>query len=264
MISKVMVFVALPLLASAQAALTSWTRSSDPGSGLVAREIALTRNDTTREAIAALHAVTKTQKISVDQASQSITVEANAREAGLAEWLIGELDKPGPAPYGHGYIMPNDSDDVTVVVGDLRVGAVSAGAPRAVTPADLQEIVNTIRVLGEVARAEVYAPTNALVWRGKVWQSDFAIWLLRALASPPAVNWTAPVSYRIEKTSPSVRIFYFGPETTVQGLKETVNSVRSKAPVQRVVVLNADRAIALRGTDVEAAAAERLVAAARR
>ena len=93
---KVALFLALPALASSQAALTSWTHSADPGSGMVAREIVVTRSDWLKEAVAAIHAVAKTQKISSDQANQSVTVEGNAREAGLAEWLIGELDNPAP------------------------------------------------------------------------------------------------------------------------------------------------------------------------
>jgi hypothetical protein len=232
---------------------------------MVARDIVLARNDRVREAVAALHTITKTQKISSDQANQSITVEGNGREAGLAEWLVGELDNPKPGSYGHGYIMPHDSDDVTLVIGDLRLGAPSsAGAARIATPPDLQEIVNAIRVVGDIPRTTVYAPTSVLVWRGRVWQNDFALWLLRELASPPAVNWTAPISHRLDQASPSVRIFYFAPETTVQELGQIGNAIRQKAPVQRVVAIKAARAIVLRGTEIEAAAAERIVAATRR
>ncbi len=232
---------------------------------MTARDIQLTRNDRMREAVAAIHAIAKTQKISSDQANQSVTVEASAREAGLAEWLIGELDKPTPGPGGHGYIMPTDVDDVTVVIGDVHVGApISSAAAHVATPTDLQELVNAIRVLGDMPKAEAYAPTNALVWRGKVWQSDFALWLLRELASPPAANWTVPVSYHLDKTSPSVRIFYFAAETNVQELRQLVSTIRSKAPAQKGVVIGAERAIVLRGTDIEVATAERIVAASRR
>jgi len=262
--SKVALFLALPALASSQAALTSWTRSADPGSGMVARDIVVTRSDWLKEAAAAIHALTKTQKISSDRTNLSITVEGNAREAGLAEWLVGELDNPSPGPYGHGYIMPQDADDVTLVIGGVRVGApIPAGAARAATLAELQEMGNAIRVLCDIARTEVYPPTSALAWRGKGWQNDFALWLLRELESPPAVNWTAPISYRLSQTSPSVRIFFFAPETTIEELRQIVNAIRSKA-AQRVVVISAERAIALRGTDIEAAAAERIVAAAMR
>jgi hypothetical protein len=231
---------------------------------MAARDIVLASNDRMREAIAAIHAIVKTQKISSDQANQSITVEGSAREAGLAEWLVGELDNPNQSPYGHGYMMPHDSDDVTLVIGDLRVGApISAGAARTPTPPDLQEIVNAIRLLGDTPRTTVYAPTSVLIWRGKVWQNDFALWLLRELASPPAANWTAPISHRLDQVSSSVRMFYFAPETSVQALGQIVNTIRTKARVQRVVAINAERAIVLRGTDIEAAAAERIVAAAR-
>jgi hypothetical protein len=231
---------------------------------MVARDIVLARNDRMREAVAAVHAIAKTQNISSDQTSHLVTIEGSAREAGLAEWLIGELDKPNPAASGHGYVMPHDSDDVTVVVGDLRVGGpISAGGAHLATLPDLQEIVNAIRVLGDIPRTTVYAPSNVLVWRGKVWQNDFALWLLQELGSFPAANWTAPISLRLDKMSSNVRVFYFAPATTTQDLGEVVSTIRSKARAQRVVAINVERVIAMRGSDIEADAAERIVAAAR-
>ena len=232
---------------------------------MVARDIAFAKKERIRDAVAALHTIAKTEKISSDSASQAITIEGSAREAGLAEWLIGELDNPTPSPSGHGYVMPQDQDDVTLVVGDVRLGALaSAGAARTATPQDLHELVNAIHVLGDIPRTTVYPPTNVMVWRGKVWQNDCALWLLQELASPPAANWTAPISHRLDQALPSVRIFYFAPETSVQDLGQMLNTIRVKAPVQRVVAINAERAIVLRGTDIQAGAAERIVAAARR
>jgi hypothetical protein len=231
---------------------------------MVARDIALASKDRMREAVAVLHAIAKTEKISSDQASQSITIEGSAREAGLAEWLMGELDKPDLGPYGHGYIMPHDADDVTLVIGGLSVAPIQAGAAQIATPPELQEIAGAIRVLGDVTRTAVYAPASVLAWRGRVWQNDFALWLLRELASPPAVNWTEPISHRLDQASPSVRIFYFGPGTRVSELGQIASSVRLKTHVQRVAAIKAARAIILRGTDIEAAAAELVVAAARR
>jgi hypothetical protein len=231
---------------------------------MVARDIAVAQSENMRDAAGALHAIVKTQKISPDEAARSITVEGNGREAGLAEWLIGELDSSTAAPTGHGYIMPHDKDDVTVVIGGFRLGAVSAGASRVATAADLQEVANAIRVLGDIPRTTVYAPSSVLVWRGKVWQSDFATWLLGELANPPAANWTAPVSHRLNQVSPNVRIFYFPPEPTAAELGPIVNSIRQKASAPKVVAINADRAIVVRGSDIETTAAEQIVAAARR
>lgn len=229
----------------------------------MAREVTLTRGENMKEAVATARAVVKTQKMSVDAASKSVTVEGSGREAGLAEWLLGELDNAAPSPQGHGYMMPNDNDDVTMVIGGLPAGEAPAGVPRAANLADLQEIAGAIRLLTELPKAEVYAPTGALVWRGKAWQNDFALWLLRDLASPPVANSTVPLSYRLEKTSPSARIFYFPADTTPQKLRQIVSALRSKSPTERVVAINASRSIALRGTDVEAAAAAQIIEAAR-
>jgi hypothetical protein len=230
---------------------------------MTAREVTLTRGESMKEAVAALRAVVKTQKVSIDQAGKSVTVEGTAREAGLGEWLLGELDSASPSPQGHGYMMPNDNDDVTMVICGLPAGDAPAGAPRAMNLADLQEIATAIRLLSELPKAEVYAPTNALVWRGKAWQNDFALWLLRDLASPPVANSTVPLSYHLEKTSPSARIFYFPSDTTPQKLRQIVSALRSKSPTERVVAINATRSIALRGTDVEAAAAAQIIEANR-
>ena len=263
MTSKVALLLALPALASSQASLASWTRNSDPGGGLAARDIVLPQGESMRETVAALRTIVKTQRISSDQKSQSITVEGSARELDLAEWLVGELGNPHPSPNGRGYIMPQDSDDLTLVIGEVQVGAqVSAGTARVATPQDLNELANAIHVLADAPRTTAYAPSSVLVWRGKVWQNDFVLWLLHELASPPKVISTAPISHVIEQPSRSVRIFYFAPETTVQNLGQTVSTVRLKTRVQRVVAIDADRAIVLRGTDPEAAAAEQIISAA--
>jgi hypothetical protein len=256
--SRLALFLALPALACSQAALTSWTRSSDPGSGMVARDISPVKKDGMRDAVAALHAIAKTDKISSDPANQSITVQGSAREAGLAEWLAGQLDNPDTGPYGHGYIMPSDSDDVILAIGGLHLDAA-----RMATSADLQEMVNAIRVLADISRTAVYPPTGIVIWRGRVWQNDLALWLLRELGSPPTANWSTPVAHRIDQASPSVRIFYFAPQTSPQELGQIGSTIRQKAPVQRVVALKAARAILVRGTEIEATAAERIVAAAR-
>jgi len=264
MTSRAVLFLALPAFAWSQSALASWTRSSDPGGGMAAQDIAFAGNDSMREAIAAVHAIVKTQKISPDQASQSITVEGSAREVALAEWLLGELGNPHPSPDGHGYVMPQDNDDVTLVIGEFKVGMpISAGPARVATAQDLKEIANVIHVVGDIPRTTVYAPTGVLVWRGKVWQDDFALWMLHELASPPAANWTAPISHLLEQPSRSVRIFYFAPETSVQDLGQIANTVRQKARLQRVVAVDAERAIVLRGTDIEAATAGQIIASAR-
>ena len=264
MTSHFALLLALPSLAWPQAALASWTRSSDPGSGMAAREIAFAQTETMREAVAALRAIVKTQKVSSDQAGQSVTVEGNAREVGLAEWLMGEFGNPHPSRTGRGYIMPQDSDDVTLVIGEVQVGSpISAGPPRTAAPPDLTQLANAIHVLADIPRTTVYTPTSVLVWRGKVWQNDFVLWLLGELASPPAANWATPVSNVLEQPSRNVRIFYFAPETNVQSLGQIVNSVRMKARVQRIAAIEAERAIVMRGTDAEAAAAEQIIAAAR-
>ncbi|HUB81732.1 MAG TPA: hypothetical protein VMB03_23195 [Bryobacteraceae bacterium] len=263
MTSKVALFLALPALTWSQSVLASWTRNSDPGSGMSAREIAFSGSDM-RDAVAAVHAIVKTQKISPDQANQSITVEGNAREVALAEWLLGELGAPQANPNGRGFIMPQDSDDVTLAIGSIQVGMpISAGPPHVATLQDLKDLANAIHVVADIPRTTVYAPTGVLVWRGKVWQNDFVLWLLRQLATPPSVNWTAPISHQLEQASRSVRVFYFAAETSVQDLGEIVSTVRQKARLQRVVALDAERAIVVRGTDIEAAAAGQVITAAR-
>ena len=228
----------------------------------MAQDIALTEADHIHDVVAAIKAIAKTSKISPNPADKSITVEANSREAGLAQWLVGELDHPGADPGGYGYAMPHDKDDVTLVLAGIRLP--SGVASHVATTAELQDVVGAIRLLSEMARTEIYAPANAVIWRGKVWQSDLALWLFRQLETRPAGNWGAPFSYRINQPSPSVRVFCFSPDTAVEDLRQMVSAIRSGTRIQRVELIGAERAIALRGTDTEAAAAERIVASAKR
>ena|SRR2546428_7012439 len=99
---------------------------------------------------------------------------------------------------------------VSVIVGQIAHGAsfeeipegigtpISVGAAQDAAPQDLDEIAGAVRSLCDLQRVIAYAPQSALVWRGKAWQTDFALWFLREIADSPAVNWIEPTSFRLD------------------------------------------------------------------
>jgi hypothetical protein len=218
-------------------------------------------------------------QLSSDQPRQTITAEGASKELGLAAWLVNEFDRSMPShdsmSLGHEYMIPDNTDDLTVVLRDIRIGmpVSSTEAARDAAPQDVDEIAGAFRSLCDLQRVIAYTPQGALVWRGTAWQTRLALSLLEAIANPPGVNWTEPTSFTLDeiiapktldKDIPSeVRIFYFPPNVTAQKLGAIANAIRSGVHTQRVNAFIAVRAIVLRGTDEQAADAERIVEEAR-
>lgn len=91
--------------------------------------------------------------------------------------------------------MPNNIDDVIVVLPNIRVGSpIASSAAHRVTPEDLDEIVKAAQVLGQLERVSACPSVSSLVWRGTAGEKQFVLWLLRQFADPPATNWIEPIS----------------------------------------------------------------------
>jgi hypothetical protein len=253
------------LVASAQVT-ASGTRSSDPGTERAEGNVRVERPKMIPTLIEAIRKIVATDSVA-EQDGNTIRFVGNTREAGLAEWLASELTDPIPSPVavGHEYIMPNDDNDVILVIRDIHVGApASINAPHLARLEELQEVTKALRILCDLRVAE-FSPTHALIWRGAPRQSQFAGFLLGEFGNPPASDWQEPTSYELESVSQSaVRLFYFPQTFRSEELEKLANAVRAKTRTDRVAALSCVRAIVLRGTDKQAATAQKLVDKTRR
>jgi hypothetical protein len=105
-----------------------------------------------------------------------------------------------------------------------------------------------------------YNAQRTLALRGTADQIRLAEWLCHGVDKP--VGGQAPpqpVEYRLPGGNEVVRVFYLTQTASPQRLQEIVNTVRTTTKLQRVFPCGTQKALAVRGTDNQIAAAERLV-----
>ncbi|MBZ5622967.1 MAG: hypothetical protein LAQ69_30170 [Acidobacteriia bacterium] len=254
--AKAVAFAVTALFASVASGQTSTPQSVD-------RVFHFTNTQTPqgfKEVASLIRTIASIPQGSVDNEQRTLTVHGTADQVALAEWLFTDLDKPAdgqpPAHYSstQDYRVPGGTDDVARVFYLAHTG----------TPRGMQEIVNGIRSILEIQRIVVCNGPRAVALRGTAEQVAGAEWLINGLDRPadaqPQSQGPAKVEYRLsDARNPAARVFYLKHTATSQGSQEIVNAIRSILEIQRVVALNGPRALALRGTTEQVAAADWLI-----
>jgi len=134
------------------------------------------------------------------------------------------------------------------------------------TPQSIQEFVNIMRTMAEVSQVTTDIAARTMTLGGTANQLGLVGWLLPQLdrSAPPAPQASpspSTLEYQLAGTRDGgvARVFYTSHVGTPQALQEMVNSLRSITELQRVVAYNNLKAIILRGTAEQIAAAEWLI-----
>lgn len=217
-----------------------------------------------QEMVNSFRVIAGISQASVDPGMRVATVQGSAGQVAVVEWLFNTLedDKPGAAMQE--YVLPDSDNDVVRVFRPSNVG----------TPQQSQEMINCLRSLGEIEKITAFWRTKAVIVRGRVWQAQVAGWLVNALDSPApgqsSAACTIPGSDPNGERAPllgdpgAVRVLYLGSTTTIPALQETLAQVRKETHIPRTVAYTAQRAIAIRGTQVQVARAEQVASSARK
>jgi len=117
------------------------------------------------------------------------------------------------------------------------------------SPQQRQEILNAIRIIGEIQRSTTDDAAGALVVRGTPAQVELAAWVFgeldRAPGQPAA---TAVESYHYSgEAAPEARAFFLAHFAAPQPIQELVNTLRSVAELNRVVAYMSNSAVLVRG-----------------
>lgn len=197
------------------------------------------------------------QTVSGDPANNSLTVTGTAQQIEIANWLLGELDRPAtepvPANSGeHQYRIQGDRGDIARI---FYLGF-------AVSLQDQQQIMMLVRTMEDIRRAFCYSPRRALAMRGTEQQFHLATWLIDELARPAGAEAASPDSprqYQIADGTELVRLFFLKPPQTPKQLQEKLNAVHAQANVSRIFYRTSPPVIAVRGTPAQIHLAEQAI-----
>jgi hypothetical protein len=203
-----------------------------------------------------MRSIAEIRDTSVDMVAGTMTVRGTTAQLGLAQWLFTELDQaPGAAVRGmQQYQIPGNS------VPYVRIFFLA----NTTSPRAMQEIVNTLRSIGEIQRITGYTANAPIVLRGSYDQAELAAWLVPLLDLSGGVQpATAPLEHHYNDTTrfpaTAVRVFRLGHATTPLAMQEMVNAVRSIAEIQRATAHASIATIVLRGTPEQIALAAWMV-----
>ena len=203
-----------------------------------------------QEIINTVRGIADIAQITPDDAQNSITVRGTAGQLDLAGWLVSELDQAQPAP-----AHAASHDYLAGARGFTAVRIFCLG--RQESPRYLQELVNTLRIAGDIQRVFPQMATASIAIRATPEQAMLAEWVVaQAARSQEAVAQRLPVAaYDMAgDANPAVRTIRLAHLTPPREVQETVNAIRGIADVQRIVPLSAT--IFLRSTPEGAALAQ--------
>jgi len=128
------------------------------------------------------------------------------------------------------------------------------------TSRNVAELVNVIRSVVELPRIAQLSNPKAFFVRGDAETVALADWLTNQLDSATAAPAGAAPEYPVAgRPGEVVRLVYLSGAVDRNALAALINNVRTASPVQRIGWYTQSRALAMRGTADQLAAAERVI-----
>lgn len=200
-----------------------------------------------QEMASTTRAIAEIRRALTYNAPRALVLRGTAGQIAAADWILAQLT--GPQSASGEYRMSGPADDIVRVFYLPGTGSIQ----------DFQEVATLIRSIGEIRLTFTYNLTRALILRGTADQLALTEWLVKELAERPDSH-LASGEYRLPWSEANiVRVFYLPSAPTVQSFQETAMFVRTATQIRRAFTLSSPRALALRGTADQIAAAERLI-----
>ncbi|HKE24307.1 MAG TPA: hypothetical protein VKB88_18220 [Bryobacteraceae bacterium] len=202
----------------------------------------------------AVRIIAAVQNCTVDAEAKTLTVGGTPDQLALADWVFHEFDVDPQAsrPAMQEYVVPHASDDV------VRVWYFH-GLP----PQQLQEIVNMMRTITDVALIYQDRTVNAIAARGTSAQAAASGWLagtVTQMPSPGTHEYDLPPSADyMGRAGTVVRVFFLTQNETQQQLQEVVNALRTVTDISKIYQYLPTHAITLRGHAEQSALADWLI-----
>ena len=124
-------------------------------------------------------------------------------------------------------------------------------------PANMQEIVTTLRVVGKIPQVEANAATGTLTIRGNSLELALAEWLVPELDRAVA-SGAGAAEYRVSGNE-AMLVYSLAHTMAPAGMQEIITTLRTVADIQLVYLVNAAKTIPLRGTPTQIALAKFMI-----
>ncbi len=215
----------------------------------------VTHVDTTQklqEAATAVRATVRVRRLFTYPSRQAIVVRGTESEILMSAWLLDRLDRPAAQNGRQEY-----------AVGEAEVMR-AFYLTTADLPQKLQEMATVVRSTGQIRQVFTYNALRTILLRGTPGQMALAEWMIGRLDRASAGTAVAD-SYRMPgEGDVSVRLFYLPETAPVERLQEVAVQIRSSAQVPSIFTYNSLRAISVRGSSGQLAAAQEIVEQASR
>jgi hypothetical protein len=208
-----------------------------------------------QEVLTVVRTVADIQKIFNYSARQAIIVRGREGEIAFVEWIFDQLNRPA-----------QQTPDATPREYTLTINMQTGAAARVnyltnvSTPRGMQEILSTLRIVGEIQKIFNYTNQRALVLRGNDSDIARAEWLIQNLDQQPGQQSAGTHVFNTPTGDDVTRIFYVA-NATPQGLQTAVTAIRTQAKVRRAFSTTTPSALVVRGTSDQVEAAAQIVAA---
>ena len=126
------------------------------------------------------------------------------------------------------------------------------------TPQAIQEFTNAVRSIVDFHEVSPDMAKRSLTVRGTADQVAVAGWLAAELDKPGGATGTRDFPFNDPK-APVAQVIYLSHIVNPRELQETVNAARSLVDVQRLFPLNQQKALVMRGSPEQVAAADWLI-----
>ena len=186
-----------------------------------------------QEMLIVLCTVGDVQKVFNYSALSDLVVRGPATQIALSEYLIKSLDVvPGSVTTGQAFQFQTPSQGIQTA----RVFYLATMK----APQQIQEILTTLRAVGDIQKVFDFTPLNALAIRGTADDISTSEWIVQSQdinASATPGTSAGVREYIMPKNQPGgnvIRVFYPAHINTPQETQQTLTAIRTKLQIQKV------------------------------
>jgi hypothetical protein len=189
--------------------------------------------------------------IFADETSQTLTVSGTDAELALAAWLVEQLDSEHPQFASPQYTVAGSAQDAVRIFYLVNTP----------TQAGLNELVTTLRTIGDIQRIFTYSPPKAIAIRTTDANAQLAEWLVQQLDVSPGNHPSVERYGYATPGGPSevVEVAFLTHERTQAGLNDAVTVLRTATGIRKIFTRSTPQGIAFCGSAEQVLSAERLL-----